>query len=192
MALELQTATAALEDASELRDLTRRLWIGGSLALPVIVLAMAHVVPAFAHVATRPASRWVQFILSTPVVWWAGWPLFVRGAQSIRHRHWNVFTLIALSVGAAWIYSVAAFFLPGLIPPIMPSHGGRVDVYFEATAVVVVLVLVGRVLELRARARTSSDIRALLSSLVHILVVTPVIFLWLRERSLRISTPAAT
>jgi len=163
MALEPKTATAAPEDDTELRDMSRRLWIGGALALPVFVLAMAHLLPALAHVANGTASRWVQFLLSTPVVWWAGWPFFVRGAQSIRHRHWNMFTLITLGVGAAWIYSVVAFFLPGLFPPAMRSHGGVVDVYFEAAAVIVVLVLVGQVLELRARARTSSAIKALLN-----------------------------
>ena len=165
MALEPKIATAAdtEEENYELSDMTRRLWIGGALALPVFVLAMAHIVPAFAHVANGTISRWVQFLLSAPVVWWAGWPFFVRGANSVRHAHWNMFTLIALGVGAAWIYSAVAFFLPGLFPPTMRMHGGMVDVYFEAAAVIVVLVLLGQVLELRARARTSSAIKALLN-----------------------------
>jgi len=165
MALEpnVATATDTEEENSELRDMTRRLWIGGALALPVFVLAMAHLVPAFAHVANGTVSRWIQFLLSTPVVWWAGWPFFVRGARSFRNAHWNMFTLIALGVGSAWIYSAVAFFLPGAFPPAMRMHGGMVDVYFEAAAVIVVLVLLGQVLELRARARTSSAIKALLN-----------------------------
>jgi len=165
MALEPKVASEgdSEEENSELRDMTRRLWIGGALALPVFVLAMAHLVPAFAHVANGTASRWIQFLFSTPVVWWAGWPFFVRGARSIRNFHWNMFTLIALGVGAAWIFSVVAFFLPGAFPQAMRSHGGTVDIYFEAAAVIVVLVLVGQVLELRARARTSSAIKALLN-----------------------------
>ncbi|MBL9188351.1 MAG: copper-translocating P-type ATPase [Opitutaceae bacterium] len=165
MALEPKVASAsdAEEENSELRDMTRRLWIGGALALPVFVLAMAHLVPAFAHVANGTVSRWIQFLLSTPAVWWAGWPFFVRGARSFRNAHWNMFTLIALGVGSAWIYSAVAFFLPDAFPPAMRMHGGMVDVYFEAAAVIVVLVLLGQVLELRARARTSSAIKALLN-----------------------------
>jgi Cu+-exporting ATPase len=165
MALEPKVASAsdAEEENSELRDMTRRLWIGGALTLPVFVLAMAHLVPAFAHVANGTVSRWIQFLLSTPVVWWAGWPFFVRGARSFRNAHWNMFTLIALGVGSAWIYSAVAFFLPDAFPPAMRMHGGMVDVYFEAAAVIVVLVLLGQVLELRARARTSSAIKALLN-----------------------------
>ncbi len=165
MALEpvLPTNDDSEEENAELRDMTRRLWIGGILTLPVLVLAMAHLVPAYEHVANGTISRWIQLILSTPVVWWAGWPFFVRGARSIRSRNWNMFTLIALGVGAAWIYSAVAFFFPGVFPPAMRQHGGMVDVYFEAAAVIVALVLVGQVLELRARARTSSAIKALLN-----------------------------
>ncbi len=164
MALEPKTVVGgdAEEDNHELRDMTRRFWIGAALALPVLVLAMAHVVPAWAHVANSSASRWLQFILSTPAVLWAGWPFFVRGARSIVNRHWNMFTLIALGVGAAWVYSVTALFFPELFPNAMRRHG-VVDVYFEAAAVIVVLVLLGQVLELRARARTSSAIKALLN-----------------------------
>lgn len=165
MALEPKVVSPAEteEEGSELRDMTRRFWIGGVLALPVFVLAMAHLAPAWEHIANGSISRWIQFLLSTPVVWWAGWPFFVRGARSIRNGHWNMFTLIALGVGAAWIYSAVAFFFPGGFPPAMRQHGGMVDVYFEAAAVIVVLVLVGQVLELRARARTSSAIKALLN-----------------------------
>ncbi|MGH7947222.1 MAG: HAD-IC family P-type ATPase, partial [Opitutaceae bacterium] len=114
------------------------------------------------HVANAPWSRWTQFLLSTPVVLWAGWPFFMRGAKSIRSGHWNMFTLIALGVGAAWIYSTVALLVPGIFPAAMREHG-VVDVYFEAAAVIVVLVLLGQVLELRARERTSGAIRALLN-----------------------------
>jgi len=162
MALEPKTVTAEPEDDAELRNMTRRFWVGAALSLPVFVLAMAHLVPAFAHTANGAVSRWLQFILSTPVVLWAGWPFFVRGAKSLRSGHWNMFTLIALGVGAAWLYSLVAFCLPGVFPPAMRLHG-VVDVYFEAAAVIVVLVLLGQVLELRARARTSSAIKALLN-----------------------------
>jgi Cu+-exporting ATPase len=161
MALEPRIASAG-GDNRELRDMTRRLWIGGVLALPVFVLAMAHLVPPLAHIGRGTAGLWAQFLLATPVVGWAGWPFFIRGARSIRNRRWNMFTLVALGVGVAWSYSVVAFFLSGAFPPAMRGHDGRVDVYFEAAAVIVVLVLLGQVLELRARARTSSAIRALL------------------------------
>ncbi len=164
MALEPKTVSAGEtgEENAELNDMTRRLWIGGTLALPVFLLGMAHFAPALAHLADTPFSRWAQFLLSTPVVLWAGWPFFVRGAKSLRSGHWNMFTLIALGVGAAWLYSLVGFFLPQLFPAAMRPHG-MVDVYFEAAAVIVVLVLVGQVLELRARAQTSSAIKALLN-----------------------------
>ena len=149
-------------DDSELRDMTRRLWIGGVLALPVVALAMAHLVPPLAHLGSGVAGLWAQFLLATPVVWWAGWPFLVRGARSIRNGRWNMFTLVGLGVGVAWSYSVAAFLFSDAFPPAMRVHGGRAEVYFEAAAVIVVLVLLGQVLELRARARTSSAIRALL------------------------------
>jgi Cu+-exporting ATPase len=165
MALEpkLVSASDSEEENSELNSMTRRLWIGGALALPVFVLAMAHLIPGISHIANGTVSRWVQFALSTPVVWWAGWPFFVRGARSFRNGHWNMFTLIALGVGSAWFYSAVAFFLPDVFPVAMRMHGGVVDVYFEAAAVIVILVLLGQVLELRARARTSSAIKALLN-----------------------------
>jgi Cu+-exporting ATPase len=164
MALEPMIITAGPDEgaASELRDMVRRFWIGAGLTLPVFLLAMAHVVPAFAHVAKTSASRWIQFLLSTPVVWWAGWPFLARGAHSFRTRNWNMFTLIALGVGAAWTYSTVALLLPGIFPAAMRMDGS-VDVYFEAAAVIVVLVLLGQVLELRARAQTSSAIKALLN-----------------------------
>jgi Cu+-exporting ATPase len=162
MALEPKTVAAAPEKNHELIDMTRRFWIGGVLALPVFVLGMLHVVPSLAHYAMTPASLWTQFLLATPVVLWAGWPFFVRGAKSFRSGHWNMFTLIAIGVAAAYGYSIVAFFFPDLFPEAMKTHG-VVDVYFEAAAVIIVLVLLGQVLELRARARTSSAIKALMN-----------------------------
>lgn len=165
MALELKTAAGADdEDNTELRDMTRHLWIGGALALPVFVLAMAHIIPGIGHDSwvMSDASRWIQFVLSTPVVLWAGWPFFKRGWRSLVTWNLNMFTLIAIGVGTAYIYSVAAMLAPDIFPPAMRPHGA-VDIYFEAAAVIVVLVLLGQVLELRARSRTGSAIKALLN-----------------------------
>ena len=166
MALEPMTVTAGTnnEENTELVDMTRRFWIGAALTLPVFVLAMAHLIPALARLSLveSHASRWVQFVLTTPVVWWAGWPFFVRGWRSILTRHLNMFTLIAIGVGAAFVYSTVAMLMPGLFPHAM-QHEGKVAIYFEAAAVIVVLVLLGQVLELRARSRTGSAIKALLN-----------------------------
>ncbi len=146
---------------TELRDMTRRLWIGTLLSLPVFILAMWHLVPSSPEWVQGNLSRWAQFILSTPVVLWAGWPFFKRGWQSIRHRSLNMFTLIALGVGAAYFFSATVMLLPGIFPPSFQTHG-KVGVYFEAAAVITVLVLLGQVLEGRARSQTGSAIRALL------------------------------
>ena len=141
--------------------MTRRLWIGGALALPVFLLAMAHLFPRAPHWLASDASRWMQFALSTPVVLWAGWPFFVRGWRSLVSRHLNMFTLIAIGIGAAWLYSAVVMLAPGVFPPSFQQHG-KIGVYFEAAAVITVLVLLGQVLELRARSRTGHAIRALL------------------------------
>jgi Cu+-exporting ATPase len=166
MRLEPMAATAVKDDEenAELRDMTRRFMIGAALTLPVFVLAMAHLIPALAAQAwtNSQASRWVQFALTTPVVAWAGWPFFRRGWRSIVTRHLNMFTLIAIGVGAAYIFSAVAMLMPGLFPHTM-QHGGKVSIYFEAAAVIVVLVLLGQVLELRARSRTGSAIKSLLN-----------------------------
>jgi P-type Cu+ transporter len=150
-------------DDTELRDMTRRFWIGAALGLPLLVLAMAHLVPGVASQSwvTGDAARWCQFILATPVVLWAGWPFFRRGWQSLVLRHLNMFTLIAMGVGTAYIYSAIAMLFPGLFPPSF-HHDHKTGIYFESAAVIVVLVLLGQVLELRARSRTGSAIRALL------------------------------
>ena len=147
----------------ELRDMTRRFRVAVALTLPVFLLAMAHWVPGLADQAwvDGGVSRWTQFALSTPVVLWAGWPFFRRGWKSVLTGNLNMFTLIALGVGTAFLFSAVAMLAPGLFPHTM-SHGGNVPVYFEAAAVIVALALLGQVLELRARGRTSGAIRALL------------------------------
>ncbi len=164
MALEPKTISAdTAEDDSELRDMTRRFWIGVGLTLPVFIVAMAHLIPALSH-AEWPGgevSRWGQFILTTPVVLWAGWPFFVRGWRSLVNRSLNMFTLIALGVGAAYAFSAVAMFFPQAFPA-AAGHAGKPAIYFEAAAVITVLVLLGQVLELRARQRTSGAIKALL------------------------------
>ncbi|HEY3393662.1 MAG TPA: heavy metal translocating P-type ATPase, partial [Lacipirellulaceae bacterium] len=166
MPLEPMTVTAITdeEENAELRDMTKRFWIGAALTLPVFILAMAHLIPAIAAQgwADSHASRWVQFALTTPVVAWAGWPFFRRGWRSIATRRLNMFTLIAIGVGAAYIFSAVAMLVPGIFPHAM-QHDGKVGIYFEAAAVIVVLVLLGQVLELRARSRTGSAIKALLN-----------------------------
>src|SRR5262245_9672981 len=163
MALEPELATAEAAPNPELADMTRRFWISLALALPVVVLEMGgHL--ANLHMVITPAwSNRLQFLLATPVVLWGGWPFFVRGAQSLVTRNLNMFTLIALGTGVAYAYSVVAAFAPGIFPPAFRGHGGAVAVYFEAAAVITVLVLLGQVLELAARERTSGAIRALLS-----------------------------
>ena len=144
--------------------MTMRFRVGTALTLPVFVLAMAHVIPALGrqHWVDSDVSRWVQFALAAPVVWWAGWPFFTRGWRSVVTMQLNMFTLIAMGVGAAFVFSGVAMLVPGLFPGTM-QHEGRVAIYFEAAAVIVVLVLLGQVLELRARSRTGSAIRALLN-----------------------------
>jgi Cu+-exporting ATPase len=166
MTLVLKTPTASPDQAenAELRDMTRRFWVGTVLTLPVFVLAMAHTIPALGHESwvMSDVSRWIQFVLSTPVVLWAAWPFFRRGWRSVVTRHLNMFTLIAIGVGAAFIFSAVAMLVPDLFPRTM-QHEGKVAIYFEAAAVIVVLVLLGQVLELRARSRTGSAIKALLN-----------------------------
>lgn len=160
MALEPVAASTAEEEDPELRDMRRRFWFGLPLAAIVFLLAMSEHIPGFRPLSGT-VSAWVQFILSTPVVLWCGWPFFERGARSLVSRHFNMFTLIALGTGAAWIFSVASLLLPGLLPG-HAGHGGAPIVYFEAAAVIIILVLLGQVLELRARAGTGEAIRALL------------------------------
>jgi heavy metal translocating P-type ATPase len=163
MALEPETVSAEAEPNHELADMTRRFWIGLALTIPVFLLEMgSHLVPALHHIVPPGVSAWVQFAFATPVVLWAGWPFFVRGWASVRTRNLNMFTLIAMGTGVAYAYSVAALLAPGLFPEAFRGPDGSVAVYFEAAAVITVLVLLGQVLELRARDRTSGAIRALM------------------------------
>ena len=165
MALEPVDATADTGPSPELVDMSRRLWIGLALALPVVVLDMVghldgHLIDLHMLIGATPAN-WIELAFATPVVLWAGWPFFVRGWQSIATRHLNMFTLIALGTGVAWTYSVVATVAPGVFPATFHDAHGAVAVYFEAAAVITVLVLLGQVLELRAREQTAGAIRAL-------------------------------
>ncbi|MFZ1413296.1 MAG: heavy metal translocating P-type ATPase [Defluviicoccus sp.] len=162
MALEPLVATADTGPSAEFVDMTRRLWIGLVLTVPVFLLEMGGHLTGLTHVIGQQTSNWLQLVLATPVVLWAGWPFFVRGWRSIVTRQLNMFTLIALGTGAAWIYSMAATLAPGLFPPALRGPDGAIAAYFEAAAVITVLVLLGQVLELKARERTSGAIRALL------------------------------
>ncbi|MCK4706376.1 MAG: YHS domain-containing protein, partial [Gammaproteobacteria bacterium] len=163
MALEAKTITVE-EDNTELIDMTRRFWISTALAFPVFVLAMiADMAPSLLPEALSMQSvQWLEFTLATPVVIWGGWPFFVRGVQSVVSWNLNMFTLIGLGVSVAWSYSLVALFLPEIFPAAMRMEDGLVGVYFEAAAVIVALVLLGQVLELRARSQTNSAIKMLL------------------------------
>jgi Cu+-exporting ATPase len=166
MTLELKTVTAGADEGenAELRDMAKRFWIGGALTLPVFVLAMGHLIPALGRQPWMDSdvSRWTQFAFATAVVFWAGWPLLHRGWRSVVTRNLNMFTLITIGVGAAFLLSAVAMLMPGLFPPAM-QHMGKVPIYFESAAMIIVLVLLGQVLELRARSRTGSAIKALLN-----------------------------
>ncbi|MCR5875098.1 heavy metal translocating P-type ATPase [Phenylobacterium sp. J426] len=163
MALEPEVFTAEAGPNPELADMSRRFWIGLGLALPVFGLEMgAHLFPGLHHHVSPTTSTWLQFVLATPVVLWAGWPFFERGWRSLVTRNLNMFTLIAMGVGVAWLYSVVATLAPQVFPPAFRSEDGAVPIYFEAAAVITVLVLLGQVLELRAREQTSGAIKALL------------------------------
>lgn len=164
MALEPMTPQAGVEDDSELRDMARRLKWSAVLTLPVFILAMAPMIPGIAVPRWWPvAANWVGLVLSTPVVFWAGWPFFTRAVEALRHRTANMFTLIAIGTAAAWGYSIAATVTPGLFPTGLADAHGVIPTYFEAAAVIVTLVLLGQVLELRARRSTGAAIRSLLA-----------------------------
>jgi Cu+-exporting ATPase len=161
MALEPQVPSLAGEDDAELRDMARRFWASLVLTAPVFLIAMGEMVPGFPHAASRPLLL-LQFLLATPVTLWGGRPFFQRAWASVVNRHPNMFTLIGLGVGAAYFYSAAALFVPGAFPDSFRGHGGEIPVYFEAAAVIVTLVLLGQMLELRARGQTGGAIKALL------------------------------
>ena len=163
MGLEPKSGVPGADD-TELRDMTKRFWVGGVLTLPVFLLAMTHMIPVVGSQAwvDSHASRWIQFLFTIPVVWWAGWPFFWRGWRSILTLQLNMFTLIAIGVGSAFLFSTAAMLAPGLFPHAF-HHEGKVPIYFEVAAVITTLVLLGQVLELRARRRTGGAIKALLN-----------------------------
>jgi P-type Cu+ transporter len=164
MALELRTVTLAEEADPELVAMTWRLWFSGALSVPVIFFAMSEMIPGqpVQHRLSPQLINWFQLVLSTPVVLWGGWPFFQRGWASIVNRSLNMFTLIAIGVGTAYVYSLAATLFPHVFPQAFRGHGGEVGVYFDAAAVITALVLLGQVLELRARSKTSKAIKALL------------------------------
>ena len=162
MTLEPVVATADAGPNPELIDMTRRFWIGLALAIPVMALEMGGHLTNLHVVLGQNLSNWIQLVLATPVVLWAGWPFFVKGWQSLVTRNLNMFTLIAMGTGVAWLYSIVATVAPGAFPIAFRSPEGAVAIYFEAAAVITVLVLLGQVLELRAREQTSGAIRALL------------------------------
>jgi Cu+-exporting ATPase len=162
MALEPVLATEMTGASPELRDMTRRFWIGTVLTLPVFALEMGAHLFDIHHLVAPQTSNWIQLLLGTPVVLWAGWSFFTRAVASVKNRSLNMFTLIALGTGAAWLYSIVATLAPGLFPSALRGEDGAVAVYFEAAAVITVLVLLGQVLELRAREKTSGAIKALL------------------------------
>ena len=164
MALEPQTVSLEEEANPELVDMTRRFWISLLLTVPLLLLAMSEMLPGqpVQHALSARLLTWVQLVFATPVVLWGGWPFFTRGWASLVNRSLNMFTLIAIGTGTAYIYSVIATLVPGIFPASFRTHGGAVAVYFEAAAVITTLVLLGQVLELRARSQTSSAIKALL------------------------------
>lgn len=162
MALEPVLATAETGGSPELRDMTKRFWIGTALTVPVFALEMAGHLVDIHHLVAQQTSNWVQLLLGTPVVLWAGWPFFVRAVASVKNRSLNMFSLIALGTGAAWLYSIVGTAAPSLFPSELRLDDGAVQIYFEAAAVITVLVLLGQVLELRAREKTSGAIKALL------------------------------
>jgi Cu+-exporting ATPase len=164
MALEPRTVTVDTQENPELRDMRRRFWVGAALTIPVLIAAMGDLIPGrpLERWASPRAWAWFEMILATPVVLWAGWPFFVRAWRSIVTRRLNMFTLIGLGVGVAYFYSVIATLFPAIFPPSFRSEGGGVAPYFEAASVITVLVLLGQVLELKARGETGAAIRALL------------------------------
>ncbi|NBC23229.1 MAG: tyrosine-type recombinase/integrase [Gammaproteobacteria bacterium] len=164
MALEPEGVVPGEEDQSELRDMTRRFWVSAAFTLPLFVFAMGEMLPGqpFHDLLAPRLSQWLQLALATPVVLWGGWPFLVRGVQSVRTMNLNMFTLIGLGVSVAYGFSVVATLAPALFPASFRGPEGRVGVYFEAAAVITTLVLLGQVLELRARRATSGALRSLL------------------------------
>ena len=163
MALEATTVTVE-EKNPELKDMARRFWVALALTVPVFAVALTHMVPALKamHIFSTRTAGWIEFVLSTPVVLWAGWVLLKRGWNSVVNRSLNMFTLIGMGVGVSYLYSVVALLFPQIFPPTFRDAGGQIATYFDAAAMITVLVLLGQVMELKARSRTSSAIKALL------------------------------
>lgn len=173
MTLEPKEAAVEVDD-SEYRDMLRRFWIGAVLTVPVLILATSNMLPflKLESVVANPISRWIQFIISTPIVLWCGWPFFQKALYSLRNRSLNMFSLIALGVGAAYFYSAIAVLFPNWFPDSFKEKG-ELFIYFEAASVITVLVLPGQVLELKAKSRTSQAIKALLgraAKTAHLLI----------------------
>ncbi|MET0390083.1 MAG: HAD-IC family P-type ATPase, partial [Polyangiales bacterium] len=164
MALEPRTVTAQAEQNPELASMWRRFWMSSVLTVPVFTVAMAEMIPGqpVQHALGLELATWLQLLLASPVVMWGGWPFFQRGYQSVVNRSLNMFTLIAMGTGAAYLYSLLVVLFPSLLPEAFIGHGGQPPVYFEAAAVITTLVLLGQVLELRARSQTSSALKSLL------------------------------
>lgn len=164
MALEPRTISLAEEENQELEDMRRRFWVSAALTIPVFAIGMSDLIPdvPLQRLVSPTALAWLQLMLASPVVLWGGWPFFVRLWQSIVNRSPNMFTLIGLGIGVAYAYSVIATLFPNIFPHAFRAHGGAVPVYFEAAAVITTLVLLGQVLELKARSQTSAAIKALL------------------------------
>jgi Cu+-exporting ATPase len=163
MALEPEVVTADMGPSEEYLDMRRRLWVAAALAVPLVAVAMGrHLLPGLFQALPATVLNGLELLLATPIVLWAGWPFFVRGWQSLKTRHYNMFTLVAIGTGIAWLYSLVAVLVPGLFPAAFRTAHGQVGLYFEAAGVIVTLVLLGQVLELKARERTSGAIRALL------------------------------
>ena len=164
MALEPTVTTLDTDENPELKDMSRRFWASLVLTVPVFLLAMSEMIPGqpVQHAIAGRLLAWTQFALATPVVLWGGWPFFQRGWASVVNRSPNMFTLIAIGTGTAYVYSLLAVLVPDFFPPTFRGHGGEIALYFEAAAVITTLVLLGQVLELRARSETSSAIKALL------------------------------
>ena len=164
MALEPEEPSAEVTENPELVDMTRRFWVSAALAVPLLLLSMSEMLPGMPvqHALGARLTGWIQLALATPVVLWGGWPFFVRGVQSVANRSLNMFTLIALGTGSAYLFSMVAQLFPGALPAAFRGHGGALPLYFESAGVIVTLVLLGQVLELRARQATSGAIRTLL------------------------------
>lgn len=163
--MTLEPREITVEEANpELTDMTRRFWISVALAVPLLALMVSDLFPSMPlqHMLTARTWAWIEFALASPVVLWCGWPFFVRGWQSVVNRHLNMFTLIALGTGASFLYSAVATIAPRIFPPSFRAEGGEIALYFEPAVIIIALVLLGQVMELRARSQTGSAIRALL------------------------------